>query len=115
MVYLPLTAIRGKIMIEVTTEYHITNSDLDELPIYKCKGTCKKVWWRGDIEQAPFGVQLNCPMCGGALSSAKEHLDFKITRFQLGEKLMPNSPIRINHSSNLLEEFIPLREKYGWR
>ncbi|MHC6656477.1 hypothetical protein [Aeromonas salmonicida] len=102
-------------MIEVTTEYHITSSDLDEYPIYKCKGTCKKVWWRENIEQAPFGVQLECPMCGGSLSAAKENLDFKITKFQPGVSLMPGSSARINHVSNLLEEFIPLREKYGWR
>ena len=88
-------------MIEVTTEYHITNSDLDELPIYKCKGTCKKVWWRGDIEQAPFGVQLNCPMCGGALSSAKEHLDFKIfDLMKIGDSLFLDHPNRSTHNQN---------------
>jgi hypothetical protein len=54
-------------------------------------------------------------MCGGALSTAKEDLDFKITKFQPGVSLMPGSTARINHASNLLEEFIPLREKYGWR
>jgi hypothetical protein len=53
--------------------------------------------------------------CGGALSVAKENLDFNITKFQLGVSLMPGSSARINHVSNLLEEFIPLREKYGWR
>jgi hypothetical protein len=102
-------------MIEVTTEYHITSSDLDERPIYKCKGTCKKVWWNNDIEQVPFGVQMHCPMCDGALSAAKENVDYKITKFQPGINLMQGTSIRINHSSKLLEEYIPLREKHGWR
>lgn len=102
-------------MIEVTTEHHITSSDIDEHPIYKCKGTCKKVWWRNDIDTAPFGVQLRCPMCDGELSAAKENIDYKVTKYQPGTKMFPGSQASVNHVSNLLEEFIPLREKYGWR
>lgn len=102
-------------MIEVTTEYHITSSDIDEKPAYKCQGTCKKVWWKDDLPEAPFGVQLHCKMCNGTLGAAKENLNFKITKFAPGEKIMPGSPIIIKHSSNLLEEFIPLREQYGWK
>ena len=102
-------------MIEVTTEYHITSSDIDERPIYKCKGTCQKVWWGNDIDDAPFGVQLRCPMCDGELSTAKEDIDYKDTKYLPGVKVIPGSLVDINHASNLLEEFIPLREKYGWR
>ena len=78
-------------MIEVTTEYHITNSDLDELPIYKCKGTCKKVWWRGILNRPHWGA-IKLPDVWGALSSAKEHLDFKITRFQPGGEVNAQQP-----------------------
>ena len=59
-------------MIKVATEYHHTSSDLNELPAYKCMGTCKKVFWKSEFAPAPFGVLLHCEKCGGQLRSAKE-------------------------------------------
>ncbi len=102
-------------MIEVETKHHISSSDFDEKPTYKCQGTCLKVWWDHDIESGPLGVQLRCPMCGGSLSAARDNIDYKITKFQPGVKLMPGWDVRTSHASRLLDQFIPLREKYGWR
>lgn len=102
-------------MIEVETKHHISSSDLDEKPAYKCHGSCLKVWWDNDIEPAPFGVQLRCPMCDGALSTARENIDYKITNFQPGVQSIPGWQARTNHVSRLFDEYIPLRDKYGWR
>lgn len=102
-------------MIEVETEYHISRSDLNAKPDYKCLGTCKKVWWKDDVEPAPFGAQLYCQKCGGVLSSARESLDYKITKIEPGEKVFPGSDIDVKHSSNLLEQFEHLEKTYGWK
>ena len=102
-------------MIEVETEYHISSSDFDEKPAYKCQGTCFKVWWAHDIDSGPFGVQLRCPMCNGPLSAARENVDYKITKLQPGVKLIPDLNAKTSHVSRLLDQFIPLREKHGWR
>lgn len=102
-------------MIEVSTEHHLSSSDNDEKPVYKCQGSCKKVWWRQDIEQAPIGVILHCPMCGGSLSAAREGMDYRIVRSEPGTKVFPGNPATVKHASNILVEFIPLREKHGWR
>ncbi|MFM5295224.1 hypothetical protein ACEUAI_13460 [Aeromonas veronii] len=102
-------------MIEVSTEYHITKSDLNALPDYKCHGTCKKVWWRDDVPAVQFGMILHCPKCNGNLASAKENLDYKVISFIPESRIYPESDILIKHSSNLHDEFIPLIEKHGWK
>ena len=102
-------------MIKVATEYHHASSDLDIKPTLKCRGTCKKVYWSTDVEMPPFGVQLHCEKCGGVLSSAQEGRDYQVLEFKPGIKLWAGSSIGINHSSQLLDEFIPLAKQYCWR
>lgn len=102
-------------MIEIKTEYHVSSSDRNDRPAYKCHGTCKKAWWKGDVEQPPFGVQLSCPMCDGLLRPAREGADYTVTKFNPDVKLMTGGTAEVTHLSNLQDEFIPLRKKYGWR
>ncbi len=102
-------------MIEVETPYHISKSDLDEKPVYKCRGTCLKVFWPVDIERVPFGMLPVCPKCGGRITAAEEGQDYKILAFVPGKKAFPDTDLRMTHVSGLREEFAGLAGKYGWK
>lgn len=102
-------------MIEVETPYHISKSDADEKPTYKCRGTCLKVFWPVDIEQGPFGMQPACPKCGGLLTAAIEGQDYKVVAFEPGAKLFPDTNLKMHHVSGLKDEYIGLQKKFGWK
>jgi hypothetical protein len=62
----------------VETAHHKIRSSSWEAPKYACKGTCRKVWWREDIDEPKPGENLWCPQCGGSMHPAKEGVDYKV-------------------------------------
>ena len=100
-------------MIKVATKYHHTSSDSDELPKYKCTGTCEKVYWAADVEPLVMGEVPRCGKCGGVLKQALEWLDYSVLELTPGKRVHPN--FHVNHLSDLQKEFIHLQELYGWK
>lgn len=70
----------------IKTQHHLIYTAEKEKPEFACLGSCKKVWWKGDIEDYTSALaKPACPQCKGEITTRIPEGHYSVITQKAGE------------------------------